>query len=167
MGCCKCSLVDWDCLKRESRFEDSVKEKQLIPHIIRAHDIELVGLLGQDCVDKLCADKEAGTLTDLQTALVAMLQSWLVEIITDRYLSLGRMKLHAAGPSVPEPGRGFSPDGPNLNPNRTVGAMREDGIRDAEVYRSRILRFMRENAGAAEFECFKVSCGCNKTIFAI
>lgn len=153
------------CLRRESRFERSVTDEQLLPHLIRVHDVDLVGLLGVDCVNELCDAKAAGTLTALQIDLISQLQSWIGLVVQLRYLTSGRMKLHASGPVVPQPSNAVSPDGPNpnLNPNRTVNTVIDYDRRDAKFYRLRIRRFLNDNI--ASFPCFKQPCGCSKPIY--
>lgn len=153
------------CLRRESRLERDVRDEQLLPHIVRAHDIDLVNLLGQQCADELCAAKEAGTLTTVQTELIAMLQSWLILVVVLRFETTGRVKLHSSGPVVPQPGGAASVDGPNLNPNRTINTVIEYDIRDANAYRARIRKFLSDNA--PDFPCYKQDCGCTSSIYVV
>lgn len=163
MSCCKCILVNLDCMRTYINMDASVKEEHIRPHITNAHEIELYELIGEDCVNELCAAKESDTLTTLQTQLIELLTPWLVHIIAIRALTIGRGFWTASGLVFSTPGNYTSADSQSINANRThmstVDYLRSDG----EKYRRRIIDFLQENT--TSFPCLPTICGCNDKLF--
>lgn len=163
MACCYCQLVDIACVRRRSQFEDSVRDEQLLTHIIHAHEIELYYVIGQSCIDELCLAKQNNTLTELQTQLISLIESFLTEIISIRYLGKGRVKMHAGGGFVMNPSGANNVDGGILG-GKLINTNLEYHIRDANFYYYRIKEFINDNIN--DFLCYPASCcnSCNNVI---
>ena len=148
LGCCICNLFSTSCIQKNVGLTKILLDEKLFRPLKLFFDVDFIPLIGNECFNLLCEQKETETLTEINAELIRIAENFASWGVYFYYLQSQILRIDNAK---------------IVNTSKeTENALRSEfanSLRYRDIYKAKFIHYL---TNTAELPCkIEGECGCN------